>query len=149
MGPDPFRSSDERAETPLTAAIMAGRWIRTAAVDDESGRRWRANPDPYGRAATGEQGHLEFARRLADHLIGRATGYDGRGYRWYQAHRRRRPGEASADTGYLTGAAGIGAALLHLDAAGQADRPRRVILLPDNPFPPIPMPAVALRRPAG
>ncbi|MEU7916094.1 lanthionine synthetase LanC family protein [Microbispora bryophytorum] len=100
-------------------------------------------------AATGEQEHLEFARRLADHLIGRATGCDGRGYRWYQAYRRHRPGEASADTGYLTGAAGIGAALLHLDAAGQADRPRRVILLPDNPFPPIPMPAVALRRPAG
>ncbi|GLX10992.1 lanthionine synthetase LanC family protein [Microbispora sp. NBRC 16548] len=99
-------------------------------------------------AATGEQEHLEFARRLADHLIGRATGYDGRGYRWYQAYRRHRPGEVSADTGYLTGAAGIGAALLHLDAAGQADRPRRVILLPDNPFPPIPVPAVALRRPA-
>ncbi|WP_327046457.1 lantibiotic modifying-like protein [Microbispora sp. NBC_01189] len=99
-------------------------------------------------AATGEQEHLEFARRLADHLIGRATGYDGRGYRWYQAYRRQRPGEVSADTGYLTGAAGIGAALLHLDAAGQADRPRRVILLPDNPFPPIPLPAVALRRPA-
>ncbi|WP_432923392.1 lanthionine synthetase LanC family protein [Microbispora sp. CA-135349] len=98
-------------------------------------------------AATGEQEHLEFARRLADHLIGRATGYDGRGYRWYQAYRRQRPGEVSADTGYLTGAAGIGAALLHLDAAGQADRPRRVILLPDNPFPPIPVPAVALRRP--
>ncbi|MGW5265791.1 lanthionine synthetase LanC family protein [Microbispora sp. NPDC004025] len=100
-------------------------------------------------AATGEQEHLEFARRLADHLIGRATGYDGRGYRWYQAYRRHRPGEVTADTGYLTGAAGIGAALLHLDAAGQADRPRRVILLPDNPFPPIPVPAVALRRPAG
>ncbi len=100
-------------------------------------------------AATGEQEHLEFARRLADHLIGRATGYDDRGYRWYQAYRRQRPGEVSADTGYLTGAAGIGAALLHLDAAGQADRPRRVILLPDNPFPPIPVPAVALRRPAG
>src|SRR5690242_14600753 len=51
MGPDPIRSSGERAETPLTAAIMAGRWIRTAAVDDEGGRRWRANPDPHGRRA--------------------------------------------------------------------------------------------------
>jgi hypothetical protein len=51
----------------------------------------------------------------------------------------------SADTGYMVGAAGIGAALLHLDAAGQADQARRVILLPDNPFPSIPVPAGAVR----
>jgi hypothetical protein len=40
----------------------------------------------------------------------------------------------------MVGAAGIGTALLHLDAAGQADHPRRVVLLPDNPFPAIPLP---------
>jgi lantibiotic modifying enzyme len=96
-------------------------------------------------AATGEESHLEYARGLATDLIGRATDHDGRGYRWYQAYRRLRPGEVTADTGYMVGAAGIGAALLHLDAAGQADRPRRVILLPDNPFPAIPLPASALR----
>ncbi|MFI7438899.1 lanthionine synthetase LanC family protein [Nonomuraea indica] len=91
-------------------------------------------------AATGRESHLDFARVLAGHLTGRASGHDGRGYRWYQAYRRLRPEEVSADTGYMVGAAGIGAALLHLDAAGQADRPRRVILLPDNPFPVIPLP---------
>ncbi len=97
-------------------------------------------------AATGWESHLEFARGLATDLIGRATDHDGRGYRWYQAYRRLRPGEVSADTGYMVGAAGIGAALLHLDAAGQPDRARRAILLPDNPFPAIPVPTSALRR---
>ncbi|MFC4005921.1 lanthionine synthetase LanC family protein [Nonomuraea purpurea] len=95
-------------------------------------------------AATGREEHLEYARRLATDLIGRATDHDGRGYRWYQAYRRLRPEEVTADTGYMVGASGVGAALLHLDAAGQADRPRRVILLPDNPFPAIPVPASAL-----
>lgn len=99
-------------------------------------------------AATGRESYLEFARVLADDLIRRATGHDHRGYRWYQAYRRLRPEEVTADTGYLVGAAGIGAALLHFDAALQADRPRRVILLPDNPFPAIPVPAAVLRRSA-
>ncbi|GII60704.1 hypothetical protein Skr01_07890 [Sphaerisporangium krabiense] len=97
-------------------------------------------------AATGETGHLDFARTLAENLIGRATGHDQAGYRWYQAYRRLRPWEVTADTGYMIGAAGIGAALLHLDAAGRATEPRRMILLPDNPFPAIPLPASTLRR---
>lgn len=92
-------------------------------------------------AATGRLAHLDFARALAGDLIGRASDHDGRGYRWYQAYRRLRPGEVTADTGYMVGAAGIGAALLHLDAAEHA---RRVILLPDNPFPAIPVPPGAL-----
>ncbi|WP_157247533.1 lanthionine synthetase LanC family protein [Nonomuraea typhae] len=91
-------------------------------------------------AATGREPYLEFARTLAEHLVGRATGHDGRGHRWYQAYRRLRPGEVSADTGYMVGAAGIGAALLHLDAAEREGETRRVILLPDNPFPAIPAP---------
>ncbi|MDA0645118.1 MULTISPECIES: lanthionine synthetase LanC family protein [Nonomuraea] len=92
-------------------------------------------------AATGRRAHLTFARSLADDLISRATDHDGRGYRWYQAYRRLRPAEVTADTGYLVGGAGIGAALLHLDAVEHA---RRVILLPDNPFPAIPVPPAAL-----
>ncbi|WP_230984229.1 lanthionine synthetase LanC family protein [Microbispora oryzae] len=97
-------------------------------------------------AATGREHYLEFARSLAADLIGRATSHDDTGYRWYQAYRRLRPGDVTADTGYMVGAAGIGAALLHLDAAGLADSPRRLILLPDNPFPAIPVPAAALRE---
>ncbi len=92
-------------------------------------------------AATGDESHLEFARTLADDLIARATGDEEQGLRWYQAYRRQRPQEITADTGYLVGAAGIGAALLHLDAASRPDASQRLVLLPDNPFPAIPMPA--------
>jgi rhamnogalacturonyl hydrolase YesR len=95
-------------------------------------------------AATGQERYLEFARVLADDLIGCATGSGDRGYRWYQSYRRLRPAEVTADTGYMIGAAGIGAALLHLDAAEAGREPRRLILLPDNPFPAIPVPAATL-----
>ncbi|SET08550.1 lanthionine synthetase LanC family protein [Nonomuraea wenchangensis] len=98
-------------------------------------------------AETGDQAHLGYARRLARHLIGATTDHDDRGFRWYQAYRRLRPGEVSADTGYMVGAAGIGAALLHLDAALRPRQARRVILLPDNPFPSIPVPAAHLTDP--
>ncbi|MFC6081987.1 lanthionine synthetase LanC family protein [Sphaerisporangium aureirubrum] len=98
-------------------------------------------------AATGRQAHLAFARTLGEHLAGKGTDPDGRGLRWYQAYRRIRPTEISADTGYMVGAAGIGAALLHLHAAVAGDPARSVLLLPDNPFPVIPVPAVMARRP--
>ncbi|MEU8247810.1 hypothetical protein [Nonomuraea sp. NPDC048916] len=39
----------------MNAAIMAGRWIRSAAVDDHRGRHWQANPDPRGRPAVGTE----------------------------------------------------------------------------------------------
>ncbi|GAB3164089.1 lanthionine synthetase LanC family protein [Microbispora hainanensis] len=96
-------------------------------------------------AATGHEPYLGFARTLAIDLIGRATAGDEAGFRWYQAYRRLRPGEVTADTGYMVGAAGIGTALLHLDATERAAAPRRLILLPDNPFPAIPIPAAVLR----
>ncbi|GAA3846064.1 hypothetical protein GCM10022226_81950 [Sphaerisporangium flaviroseum] len=97
-------------------------------------------------AATGERPYLDFARTLGDDLVGRATTHDGAGFRWYQAYRRLRPWEVTADTGYMIGAAGIGSALLHLDAAEPTGQARRLILLPDNPFPAIPVPASELRR---
>ncbi|MGN9846830.1 hypothetical protein ACTMTI_52915 [Nonomuraea sp. H19] len=43
----------------------------------------------------------QAARFLAEHLIGSASDPDGRGLRWYQAYRRLRPGEVSADTGCM------------------------------------------------
>ncbi len=97
-------------------------------------------------AATGRPAHLEFAHELGENLIGRATRHDERGLRWYQAYRRLRPWEVTADTGYLIGAAGIGAALLHLDAAMRPQEARRLVLPPDNPFPAIPLPTAALRQ---
>ncbi|GLW06594.1 hypothetical protein Misp01_17240 [Microtetraspora sp. NBRC 13810] len=98
-------------------------------------------------AATGHDPYLDFAGVLGENLAGRATAHDGAGYRWYQAYRRLRPGEVTADTGYMVGAAGIGAALLHLHAAHHEEQSRRMILFPDNPFPAIPVPAATLRRP--
>ncbi|WP_240777931.1 hypothetical protein [Nonomuraea basaltis] len=95
-------------------------------------------------AATGRQAYLAFAETLGADLTGRASGDGGGGVRWYQAYRRLRPGEVSADTGYMAGAAGIGAALLHLEAALRGDGARRVVLLPDNPFPEIPAPVGTL-----
>ncbi|MBO3749461.1 lantibiotic modifying-like protein [Streptosporangiaceae bacterium NEAU-GS5] len=94
-------------------------------------------------SATGQRSHLDFAQTLAGDLLAHATGDDH--LRWYQAYRRLRPREVAADTGYMVGAAGIGAALLHLEAALRALEPgaeeaRRLILLPDNPFPAIPLP---------
>ncbi|MFD2351868.1 lanthionine synthetase LanC family protein [Nonomuraea ferruginea] len=46
-----MRPQRTRADSPLTAAISAGRWIRSAAVDDDHGRHWLANPDARGRSA--------------------------------------------------------------------------------------------------
>lgn len=97
-------------------------------------------------SATGRQAYLAFARTLGEHLAGSGTDPDGRGLRWRQAYRRVRPSEVSADTGYMVGAAGIGASLLHLHAALRGDPSRSIILLPDNPFPVIPVPAVMARR---
>ncbi len=96
-------------------------------------------------AATGDPAHLKVAEEVAADLIVRAR-HDERGHRWYQAYRRLRPGEITADTGYLVGAAGIGAALLHLAAAREPTTCRRVILLPDNPFPAIPVPVEQWRQ---
>ncbi|GAA2208213.1 hypothetical protein GCM10009850_036710 [Nonomuraea monospora] len=92
-------------------------------------------------AATGRPAYLDFAVRLGEHLAARSRAAGDGGLRWYQAYRRSRPGEVSADTGYMAGAAGIGAALLHLEAAlRRAPERRRMILLPDNPFPAYPLP---------
>ncbi len=86
-------------------------------------------------AATGKAEYRAFARRVADQMLSRRADFDGKGYRWYQAYTRIKPWEVAAETGYMVGAAGIAAALLHLDMAEQGTY-RRAILLPDDPFPP-------------
>jgi lantibiotic modifying enzyme len=83
--------------------------------------------------ATGKAEHLAYARRVADSLVGRATDVDGKGARWYQAWTRVKPGEVAAETGYMIGAAGVGAALLHLALAEEGRY--EAVLFPDNPFP--------------
>lgn len=69
----------------------------------------------------------------ARQLVSRGTDLDGKGTRWYQAWTRIKPWEVNAETGYSIGAAGVGAALLHVHLAEQGRY--QAILLPDNPFP--------------
>jgi lantibiotic modifying enzyme len=85
-------------------------------------------------AATGRDAYLAFARRVADQMLSRRADFDGKGYRWYQAYTRIKPWDVTAETGYMVGAAGIAASLLHLELA-ESGRYRGVLLTPDNPFP--------------
>jgi len=81
-------------------------------------------------AAFGRAEDLAFARRVGDHLLERAVPM-GEGLAWPHAEQRTRPGEVSAQTGLMQGAAGIGLFLLRLDAAERGrDWPLR---LPDEP----------------
>jgi len=136
---------------------LAGGIVGSGAPANQSGGSWNSACQCCGTAGlvelfvglwavTGHRRHLEFARALGENLTGRATGHDDTGTRWYQAYRRLRPWEVTADTGYMVGAAGIGAALLHLDATARPQEARRLILPPDNPFPAIPLPSATLRR---
>lgn len=82
--------------------------------------------------ASGADGEaLAFARRLADYLRDEATEEGGRA-RWIQAENRTQPGNVVAQTGWMQGAAGVGAFLLHLDGA-EKGRPARVVF-PDSPW---------------
>jgi lantibiotic modifying enzyme len=82
-------------------------------------------------AATGDAEHLAFARRLAGYLEEQAT-REGEGARWIQAENRTQPENVVAQTGWMQGAAGVGAFYLHLDGA-ERDRRARVVL-PDSPW---------------
>lgn len=83
-------------------------------------------------SVTGEPEYLAFARRVVDDLIARGT-RDDSGARWVQAEHRVRPDDVAAQTGWMQGAAGIGATLLHLRAVEAGTTPPAA--LPDNPFP--------------
>jgi lantibiotic modifying enzyme len=84
-------------------------------------------------AATGKAEHLAFARRVADATLSRASDFDGKGARWYQAWARVHPWDVTAETGYMIGAAGVGSAFLHLALAEQGRY--SALLFPDSPFP--------------
>ena len=80
---------------------------------------------------TGDAAALAFARRLSAHILATAT-RDASGTRWIHAEHRTRPGEVAAQTGWMQGAAGLGAWFLHLDAFERGVTPPRA--LPDSPF---------------
>jgi lantibiotic modifying enzyme len=79
---------------------------------------------------TGDPEHLAFARRMADDLLARATEEHG-GLSWVQAENRVQPDNLEAQVGYMQGAAGVGIALLHLDAAVRGLEAERLAFVDD------------------
>lgn len=80
---------------------------------------------------TGDRRDLEFARRVVDDMLARATPSAG-GLKWIQAEHRSQPDLLIAQTGYMQGAAGIGSALVHF--ATSLDKRSVGIRFPDSPF---------------
>jgi lantibiotic modifying enzyme len=80
---------------------------------------------------TREADALAFARRMTDQILARAT-RDASGTRWIHAENRTQPENLAAQTGWMQGAAGIGAWLLRLDGFDRGRAAR--IVLPDSPF---------------
>jgi lantibiotic modifying enzyme len=81
--------------------------------------------------ATGDAAYLGYARRVSAQLVSTAT-RDAAGARWTQAEHRTKPTEVVAQTGWMQGAAGIGAWFLRLDAVERAAA--APISFPDSPF---------------
>jgi lantibiotic modifying enzyme len=81
--------------------------------------------------ATGDPDALAFARTMTNEIRAAAT-RDTLGLRWVHAEHRVQPDNLAAQTGWMQGAAGIGAWLLRLDGFDQG-RDRRVVF-PDDPF---------------
>ena len=71
--------------------------------------------------------YARMVRRIADDTRMRAT-EDATGMRWVQAEHRVRPNLLVAQTGWMQGAAGVGAFFLHMD------KPADAIAWPDSPY---------------
>jgi hypothetical protein len=67
---------------------------------------------------------------MADDLLARATEEHG-GLSWVQAENRVQPDNLEAQVGYMQGAAGVGIALLHLDAAVRGLETERLAFVDD------------------
>lgn len=81
-------------------------------------------------ARTGKREDLDYALRHADDLLQRGT-VDSDSEHWTQAENRVSPTELAAQTGWMQGAAGVGAMFLHLDAAIRGERKVKGIEFPD------------------
>jgi len=81
---------------------------------------------------TGDDGYLTFVDRIERYLTDQREEDEAVGARWAQAENRTQPDIEVAQTGWMQGAAGVGAFFVHLDGKrnGRPDR----ILLPDSPW---------------
>jgi lantibiotic modifying enzyme len=73
-----------------------------------------------------------MVERVVADTLARAT-ETGDGVKWIQAENRVQPDVVVAQTGFMQGAAGVGAFFLHVDAAASGRR-SRAIVWPDTPF---------------
>jgi lantibiotic modifying enzyme len=80
-----------------------------------------------------ESSDLAYAKRHADDLLAKGT-VEGDRQKWIQAENRVSPDDVKAQTGWMQGAAGVGAMLLHLDAATQGKRKLETMFMPDSPW---------------
>ncbi len=80
---------------------------------------------------TGSKEYLAFSERMTAQLLAAGT-RDAKGLYWVHAEHRVRPKEVAAQTGWMQGAAGIGAWLLRLDAHQQ--NRQSPLRFPDLPF---------------
>ena len=80
---------------------------------------------------TKDRDALAFVRELTTEITAKAT-RDDQGTRWIHAEHRVQPGNLAAQTGWMQGAAGIGAWYLRLDAFDRGKKP--LIRFPDSPF---------------
>jgi lantibiotic modifying enzyme len=78
-----------------------------------------------------DQKNLDYARSVAADMLSRAT-RDGDALKWVQAEHRVQPDNVVAQTGFMQGAAGVGTALLHLDAAERGKA--WDVTFPDSPW---------------
>jgi lantibiotic modifying enzyme len=82
-------------------------------------------------ASGADPGALAFARRLGSYLREQATEEVGQA-RWVQAENRTQPENVMAQTGWMQGAAGVGAFFLHLDGIDKGRTAR--VVFPDSPW---------------
>ena len=80
-------------------------------------------------ALTGQNRYLEYAREIANYVESKADALSDGSMKWTQAEHRVRPELLEAQTGWMQGAAGMGAFFLHLDAREHGRSP--LVALPD------------------
>lgn len=80
--------------------------------------------------STADADALAFARTMTDEILAGAT-RDESGTRWIHAEHRVQPDNLAAQTGWMQGAAGMGAWLLRLDAFDHGRE--ALIVFPDSP----------------
>lgn len=110
--------------------------LQRTAVERGAGVEWTPVTDIikfflHLHTLTGLKEYLAFSERMTGQLLAAGT-RDAKGLYWVHAEHRVRPKDVFAQTGWMQGAAGIGAWLLRLDAH-QQNRPSPM-RFPDLPF---------------